>query len=263
MKILVAAKHVVDHNIQIRVLEDGSGVDIEHVKMSMNPFDEVALEAALRLKEQAIAKEIIVVSIGTRQAEQTLRTALAMGADRAILIVSEPVAASVAEPVLEPIVEPINVAKILAQIIKKENIQLALLGKQSIDGESNQTGQMLSYCLDWPLASFASDIEIKDLQATIRCETENGFLNIATTLPCVITCDLRLNEPRFSSMMGIMQARKKTIEELSIASFNIDLAPHLEIIKIEAPLARGNATGARILTNAAELITVLKQQQIL
>lgn len=263
MKILVAAKHVVDHNIQIRVLEDGSGVDIEHVKMSMNPFDEVALEAALRLKEQAIAKEIIVVSIGTRQAEQTLRTALAMGADRAILIVSEPVAASVAEPVLEPIVEPINVAKILAQIIKKENIQLALLGKQSIDGESNQTGQMLSYCLDWPLASFASDIEIKDLQATIRCETENGFLNIATALPCVITCDLRLNEPRFSSMMGIMQARKKTIEELSIASFNIDLAPHLEIIKIEAPLARGNATGARILTNAAELITVLKQQQIL
>lgn len=263
MKILVAAKHVVDHNIQIRVLEDGSGVDIEHVKMSMNPFDEVALEAALRLKEQAIAKEVIVVSIGTRQAEQTLRTALAMGADRAILIVSEPVAASVAEPVLEPIVEPINVAKILAQIIKKENIQLALLGKQSIDGESNQTGQMLSYCLDWPLASFASDIEIKDLQATIRCETENGFLNIATTLPCVITCDLRLNEPRFSSMMGIMQARKKTIEELSIASFNIDLAPHLEIIKIEAPLARGNATGARILTNAAELITVLKQQQIL
>lgn len=263
MKILVAAKHVVDHNIQIRVLEDGSGVDIEHVKMSMNPFDEVALEAALRLKEQAIAKEIIVVSIGTRQAEQTLRTALAMGADRAILIVSEPVAASVAEPVLEPIVEPINVAKILAQIIKKENIQLALLGKQSIDGESNQTGQMLSYCLDWPLASFASDIEIKDLQATIRCETENGFLNIATALPCVITCDLRLNEPRFSSMMGIMQARKKTIEELSIASFNIDLTPHLEIIKIEAPLARGNATGARILTNAAELITVLKQQQIL
>lgn len=263
MKILVAAKHVVDHNIQIRVLEDGSGVDIEHVKMSMNPFDEVALEAALRLKEQAIAKEVIVVSIGTRQAEQTLRTALAMGADRAILIVSEPVAASVAEPVLEPTVEPINVAKILAQIIKKENIQLALLGKQSIDGESNQTGQMLSYCLDWPLASFASDIEIKDLQATIRCETENGFLNIATALPCVITCDLRLNEPRFSSMMGIMQARKKTIEELSIASFNIDLAPHLEIIKIEAPLARGNATGARILTNAAELITVLKQQQIL
>lgn len=251
MKILVAAKHVVDHNIQIRVLEDGSGVDIEHVKMSMNPFDEVALEAAISLKEQNIAKEIIVVSIGRKTAEQTLRTALAMGADRAILVTSE------------NIIEPINVAKILSQIIEKEKITLALLGKQSIDGESNQVGQMLSYKLGWPLASFASGLKIEQDIAFVKCEAENGSQEIQMPLPAVITCDLHLNEPRFASMMGIMQARKKPIEQIDINSFGIDLSPHLEIIKLEPPQEHGNKDGAKILATVEELITELKQHSII
>ena len=243
MKILVPVKRVVDYNVKIRVKPDGSGVDLANVKMSMNPFDEIAVEEAVRLKEAGAAEEVVVVSIGPAQAQDTLRTALAMGADRAILIKAEDA------------VEPLSVAKLLKAVVDAEAPQLVLLGKQAIDDDSNQTGQMLAALLGWSQATFASEIKLDGGRATVTREVDGGLQVIEATLPTVVTVDLRLNEPRYASLPNIMKAKKKPLDDKTAADFGVSIAPRLKVLKTEEPAAR--SAGVKV-GSVAELVTKLK-----
>ena len=226
MKILVAVKRVIDYNVKVRVKADGSGVETANVKMSMNPFDEIAVEEAVRLKEAGTAAEVVAVSMGEAKCQETLRTALAMGADRAIHVLTEVA------------LEPLGVAKLLKAVAERENPDLVILGKQAIDDDCNQTGQMLAALLDWPQGTFASKIEIADASAQVTREIDGGLETVSVTLPAVITTDLRLNQPRYASLPNIMKAKKKPIEELSPESLGVDAAPRLEILKVEEPSVR-------------------------
>ena len=245
MKILVAVKRVVDYNVKVRVKSDHSGVDIANVKMSMNPFDEIAVEEAVRLKEAGIATEVVVVSAGPTQCQETLRTALAIGADRAILVESE------AE------LQPLAVAKLLKALCDKEQAQIVLLGKQAIDDDSNQTGQMLAALLDIPQATFASKVVIADGKATVTREVDGGLETIALSLPAVITTDLRLNEPRYVTLPNIMKAKKKTLEVLTPAALGVDITPRLKTLKVEEPPKR---TAGVMVADVAALVEKLKNE---
>ena len=226
MKILVPVKRVVDYNVKIRVKPDGSGVELANVKMSMNPFDEIAVEEALRLKEAGKAEEVVAVSIGPAKAEETLRTALAMGADRAILIEAEGT------------VEPLAVAKLLKAVVDEEKPELVILGKQAIDDDANQTGQMLGALLGWGQATFASKVELGDGKAEVTREVDGGLQTISIKLPAIVTTDLRLNEPRYASLPNIMKAKKKPLDTKSPADFGVDTAPRLKTLKVSEPPVR-------------------------
>lgn len=226
MKVLVAVKRVVDYNVKVRVKADKSGVETANVKFSMNPFDEIAVEEAVRLKEAGIASEIVVVSVGPQAATETLRTALAMGADRGILVQTE------AE------VQPLAVAKLLKVLAERDQPGLILLGKQAIDDDSNQTGQMLAALLGWPQGTFASKVSLADGTATVTREVDGGLETVALDLPAVVTADLRLNEPRYASLPNIMKAKKKPIETLTPEQLGIDVAPRLITLSVEEPAKR-------------------------
>jgi len=245
MKILVAVKRVVDYNVKVRVKSDNSGVDIANVKMSMNPFDEIAVEEAVRLKEAGIVTEIIVVSAGPTQCQETLRTALAIGADRAILVESD------------ADLQPLAVAKILKALADKEQAQMVILGKQAIDDDSNQTGQMLAALLDIPQATFASKVVIAEGKATVTREVDGGLETIALTLPAVITTDLRLNEPRYVTLPNIMKAKKKTLEIVKPEELGVDIAPRLKTLKVEEPPKR---TAGVMVADVAALVEKLKNE---
>ena len=245
MKILVAVKRVVDYNVKVRVKSDNSGVDIANVKMSMNPFDEIAVEEAVRLKEAGIVTEIIVVSAGPTQCQETLRTALAIGADRAILVESD------------ADLQPLAVAKILKALTDKERAQMVILGKQAIDDDSNQTGQMLAALLDIPQATFASKVVIAEGKATVTREVDGGLETIALTLPAVITTDLRLNEPRYVTLPNIMKAKKKTLEIVKSEELGVDIAPRLKTLKVEEPPKR---TAGVMVADVAALVEKLKNE---
>lgn len=226
MRILVAVKRVVDYNVKIRVKSDHSGVDLANVKMSMNPFDEIAVEEAVRLKEAGVATEVVVVSAGPTQCQETLRTAMAIGADRAILVEAD------------ADLQPLAVAKILQALSQKEEAQIIILGKQAIDDDSNQTGQMLASLMDIPQATFASKVVVADGKASVTREVDGGLETIAITLPAVITTDLRLNEPRYVTLPNIMKAKKKTLEIVKPEELGVDTAPRLKILKVEEPPKR-------------------------
>jgi electron transfer flavoprotein beta subunit len=245
MKILVPVKRVVDYNVKIRVKPDGSGVETANVKMSMNPFDEIAVEEAIRLKEAGAAKEIVAVSIGPQKAQETLRTALAMGADRAILIKTDIA------------VEPLTVAKILRKIADEENPGLIILGKQAIDDDSNQTGQMLAGLLGWPQATFASKVLPADGRLRVTREVDGGLQTLSLKLPAVVTTDLRLNEPRYASLPNIMKAKSKPLAEIDPATFGIDLEPRLKIVKTEEP---GSRKAGMKVKSVAELVEKLRNE---
>jgi electron transfer flavoprotein beta subunit len=245
MKLLVPVKRVVDFTVKVRVKPDGSGVDLENVKMSMNPFDEIAVEEAIRLKEREAATEIIAVSLGSAACQETLRTALAMGADRAILVETD------AE------LEPLAVAKLLKQIVLKEGPQLVILGKQAIDDDSNQTGQMLAALLDWPQATFASKLEIAGGKATVTREIDGGLETLELPLPAVITTDLRLNEPRYTTLPNIIKAKKRPLDTIPVADLQTEIAPRLKTLKVEAPHPR--KAGIRV-NSVEELITKLREE---
>ncbi|MCD1635108.1 electron transfer flavoprotein subunit beta/FixA family protein [Martelella mediterranea] len=245
MKILVPVKRVVDYNVKIRVKPDGTGVELANVKMSMNPFDEIAVEEALRLKEAGKAEEVVAVSIGPAKAEETLRTALAMGADRAILIATDET------------VEPLAVAKLLKKVAEEEAPQLVILGKQAIDDDSNQTGQMLAALLDWSQATFASKLELGEGDAKVTREIDGGLQTISVKLPAIVTTDLRLNEPRYASLPNIMKAKKKPLDKKTPADYGIDCARRLEVLKTEEPAAR--KAGIKV-ASAAELVDKLKNE---
>ena len=245
MKILVPVKRVVDYNVKIRVKPDGSGVDIANVKMSINPFDEIAVEEAIRLKEAGHAKEIIAVSIGPAKAQETLRTALAMGDDRAILYKTD----------LN--VEPLAVAKILKHAVEQEKPGLVVLGKQAIDGDSNQTGQMLAALLNWPQATFAFKVAAKDGALEVTREVHGGLQTLALKLPAIVTVDLRLNQPRYASLPNIMKAKKKPLDERDAAALGIDIAPKIKVIKTDEPPTR--KAGIKVKT-AGELVEKLRTE---
>ena len=230
MKVLVPVKRVIDYNVKVRVKADGSGVDLANVKMSMNPFDEIAVEEAIRLKEAGKADEIVVVSIGVKQAQETLRTALAMGADRAILVVA-------ADDVHTDI-EPLAVAKILAKVVEEEQPGLVLAGKQAIDNDMNATGQMLSALLGWSQGTFASELDIDGDNAVVTREVDGGLQTIKVKMPAIVTVDLRLNEPRYASLPNIMKAKKKPLDEKTADDYGVDVSPRLEIISTTEPAAR-------------------------
>jgi electron transfer flavoprotein beta subunit len=243
MKALVAVKRVVDYNVKIRVKADGTGVELANVKMSMNPFDEIGVEEAIRMKEAGKVTEIIVVSIGPAQASETLRTALAMGADRAILVKHDEV------------VEPLGVAKILKGIVEAEKPEIVILGKQAIDDDCNQTGQMLSALLGWPQATFCSKIELGSGDALVSREIDGGLQQIKVKLPMVVTTDLRLNQPRYASLPNIMKAKKKPSEEKTPADYGADVRPRLKVLKTEDPPKR--LAGVKV-ASVAELVSKLK-----
>ena len=245
MKVLVAVKRVVDYNVRIRVKSDGSGVDTDNVKMSMNPFDENAIEEALRMREAGIASEVIAISIGDKKSQETLRTALAMGADRAIHLESS-------DPV-----EPLGVAKLLEKIVEQESPEVVILGKQAIDDDSNQTGQMLAALLNWPQGSFASKATFDGRSISLTRETDSGLETLSLSLPAVITTDLRLNEPRYPKLPDIMKARKKPIDTIDATTMGVDIAPRLKVLKVTEPPAR--EPGIKV-ANAAELIDKLKNE---
>jgi electron transfer flavoprotein beta subunit len=245
MRILVPVKRVVDFNVKIRVKPDGSGVDLANVKMSMNPFDEIAVEEAVRLKEQGLADEVVVVSIGPAQAQETLRTALAMGADRAILIK------------VEGPVEPLAVAKLLRGVVAAEAPRLVLLGKQAIDDDANQTGQMLAALLGWAQATFASKLELGEDRARVTREVDGGLQAIEVMLPAIVTADLRLNEPRYASLPNIMKAKKKPLAETTAADYGVSVAPRLKLLATEEPAVR--KAGLRV-GSVAELLDKLKTE---
>ena len=245
MKILVPVKRVVDYNVKIRVKSDGSGVELANVKMSMNPFDEIAVEEALRLKEKGQATEIVCVSIGPAQATETIRTGLAMGADRGILVKTDAV------------LEPLAVAKILKAIVEQEKPALVILGKQAIDDDCNQTGQMLAALLGWPQGTFASKLVIAGDGVEVTREVDGGLQTVRLKSPAVVTTDLRLNEPRYASLPNIMKAKKKPIEEKTPESYGVDIAPRLEVIKTAEPPVR--KAGVKVKT-IAELIDKLKNE---
>ena len=245
MKILVPVKRVVDYNVKIRVKADGSGVELANVKMSMNPFDEISVEEALRLKEAGKASEVVVVSIGPAKAEETLRTALAMGADRAVLVETDDA------------VEPLAVAKILKGVAEAEQPGLVIVGKQAIDDDSNQTGQMLAALLGWPQATFASKVEVGGDGVQVTREIDGGLETLALPLPAVITTDLRLNEPRYATLPNIMKAKKKPLETVKPAELGVDVAPRLTTLKVVEPAAR--SAGIRV-ADVAQLIDKLKNE---
>jgi electron transfer flavoprotein beta subunit len=245
MKILVAVKRVVDYNVKIRVKSDHSGVDLANVKMSMNPFDEIAVEEAVRLKEAGVATEVVVVSAGPTQCQETLRTALAIGADRAILVETD------AE------VQPLAVAKILKALSEKEQAQIVILGKQAIDDDSNQTGQMLASLMDIPQATFASKVVVADGKANVTREVDGGLETIAITLPAVITTDLRLNEPRYVTLPNIMKAKKKILEIIKPEELGIDITPRLKTLKVEEPPKRSAGV---MVADVAALVDKLKNE---
>ena len=248
MKVLVPVKRVVDYNVKIRVKQDGTGVELANVKMSMNPFDEIAIEEAIRLKEAGKATEIIAVSIGPQQASETIRTALAMGADRGILVK------------VDQIVEPLAVAKILKAIVDAEKPGLVILGKQAIDDDCNQTGQMLAALLGWPQATFASKLVFEGDAALVTREVDGGLETLKLKLPLVVTTDLRLNEPRYPSLPNIMKAKKKPLEIKKPADYGVDIAPRLKVLKtVEPP---GRKAGVKV-ANAAELVAKLKEVGVL
>src|SRR5213595_59166 len=226
MKVLVAVKRVVDYNVKVRVKSDGTGVDIANVKMRMNPFDEIAVEEAVRLKEKGVATEVIAVSCGVAQCQETLRTAMAIGADRAILV----------ETTDE--LQPLSVAKLLKAIVDKEQPGLVILGKQAIDDDCNQTGQMLAALADLPQATFASKVEVADGKAKVTREVDGGLETLEVTLPAVITTDLRLNEPRYVTLPNIMKAKKKPLETLKPADLGVDVTPRLKTLKVSEPPKR-------------------------
>jgi electron transfer flavoprotein beta subunit len=242
-------KRVIDYNVKVRVKGDGSGVDLANVKMSMNPFDEIAVEEAIRLKERGAAEEIVVVSVGVKQAQETLRTALAMGADRAILVVAT-------EDVNQD-VEPLAVAKILRAIVDVEAPGLVIAGKQAIDNDMNATGQMLAALLGWPQATFASEVAIADGKATVTREVDGGLQTVDVQLPAVVTVDLRLNEPRYASLPNIMKAKKKPLEERTPADYGVDVTPRLKVVRTVEPATR--KAGVRV-GSVDELIAKLKTE---
>ncbi|NZD48688.1 electron transfer flavoprotein subunit beta/FixA family protein [Rhizobium leguminosarum] len=245
MKILVPVKRVIDYNVKIRVKPDGSDVELSNVKMSMNPFDEISVEEALRLKEAGLAQEVVVVSIGPAKAEETLRNALAMGADRAILVETDDT------------VEPLAVAKILKSVAEAERPGLIIVGKQAIDDDSNQTGQMLAALLNWAQGTFASKIVIEDGKATVIREVDGGLQTISIKLPAVVTTDLRLNEPRYASLPNIMKAKKKPLDKTSPSAFGVSTAPRLKVLKTEEP--SGRKAGIKV-KSVAELVEKLKSE---
>ena len=245
MKVLVPVKRVVDYNVKIRVKADGSGVELANVKMSMNPFDEIAVEEAIRLKEAGKATEIVAVSIGPQQASETIRTALAMGADRGILVKTD-------APV-----EPLAVAKILKALVDAEKPGLVILGKQAIDDDSNQTGQMLAALLGWPQGTFASKLAIEGDAISVTREVDGGLQTVKLKSPAIVTTDLRLNEPRYASLPNIMKAKKKPIDDKSPADVGVDIAPRLEILKTVDP--PGRKAGVKV-ASVAELVAKLKNE---
>jgi electron transfer flavoprotein beta subunit len=245
MKILVPVKRVVDYNVKIRVKPDGSGVDLANVKMSMNPFDEIAVEEAIRLKEAGKATEIVAVSIGPQQASETIRTALAMGADRGILVKTDTT------------VEPLAVAKILKALVEAEKPGLVILGKQAIDDDSNQTGQMLAALLGWPQGTFASKLAIDDDAILVTREVDGGLQTVKLKSPAIVTTDLRLNEPRYASLPNIMKAKKKPIDEKAPGDVGVDISPRLEVLKTVDP--PGRKAGVKV-GSVAELVAKLKNE---
>ena len=248
MKVLVPVKRVIDYNVKVRVKADGSGVDLANVKMSMNPFDEIAVEEAIRLKEAGKADEVVVVSIGVKQAQETLRTALAMGADRAILVV--------ASDDVHNDIEPLAVAKILKAVIAEEAPGLVIAGKQAIDNDMNATGQMLSALLGWSQAAFASHLDIQGDHALVTREVDGGLQTIKVKLPTIVTADLRLNEPRYASLPNIMKAKKKQLDEKTAADYGVDVTPRLTVVKTTEPAAR--AAGIKV-GSVDELVAKLKE----
>ena len=245
MKILVPVKRVVDYNVKIRVKPDGSGVELANIKMSMNPFDEIAVEEAIRLKEAGTATEIVAVSIGPQQASETIRTALAMGADRGILVKADGV------------VEPLAVAKILKAIVDAEKPGLVILGKQAIDDDSNQTGQMLAALLGWAQGTFASKQTIEGDSISVIREVDGGLQTVKLKMPAIVTTDLRLNEPRYASLPNIMKAKKKPLEEKTPADYSVDISPRLQVVKTSEPA--GRKSGAKV-ASVAELVSKLKNE---
>jgi len=247
MKVLVPVKRVIDYNVKVRVKPDQTGVDLANVKMSMNPFDEIATEEAVRLKEKGVASEVIAVSIGPQQAQETIRTALAMGADRGILITSD------------TDVDPLGVAKILKAVIAEEKPDLVIMGKQAIDGDNNAVGQMLAALLDWPQATFASKIEVSGDKASVTREIDGGLQTLEISLPAVITADLRLNEPRYASLPNIMKAKKKEIAMKTAAEYGVDVTSKLKVLKVAEPPKR--SAGVKV-ADAAELVSKLKSEGV-
>jgi electron transfer flavoprotein beta subunit len=245
MKVLVPVKRVVDYNVKVRVKSDGSGVDIANVKMSMNPFDEIAMEEAVRLKEGGKVTEVVAVTCGVTQAQETLRTALAIGADRGILV----------ETGAE--VEPLAVAKVLKALAEKEQPQLVILGKQAIDDDSNQTGQMLASLLGWPQATFASKVVLEEGKVTVTREVDGGLETVQLALPAIVTTDLRLNEPRYVTLPNIMKAKKKTIDNVKPEDLGVDVTPRLKTIKVSEPAKR---TAGVIVPDVATLVQKLRTE---
>ncbi|MBE7940599.1 MULTISPECIES: electron transfer flavoprotein subunit beta/FixA family protein [Ramlibacter] len=245
MKVLVPVKRVVDYNVKVRVKSDNTGVDIANVKMSMNPFDEIAVEEAVRLKEKGVATEVIAVSCGVAQCQETLRTAMAIGADRAILVETNDE------------LQPLSVAKLLAALVAKEQPGLVILGKQAIDDDANQTGQMLAALCDMPQATFASKVEVADGKARVTREVDGGLETVAITLPAVVTTDLRLNEPRYVTLPNIMKAKKKPLETVKPADLGVEVKPHLKTLKVTEPPKR--SAGIKV-PDVATLVNKLKTE---
>ena len=245
MKILVAVKRVIDYNVQIRVKEDGTGVNTDNVKMATNPPDDNAVEEAVKLKETGKAKEVIVVTVGEKKAQESVRKALAVGVDRGIHIMAE------------NYIEPLGVAKILKKVVEKEKPDLVFMGKQAIDDDCNQTGQMLSAMLGWPQGTFASKIELKDKSMQVTREVDEGLETIEINLPAIVTCDLRLNEPRYASLPNIMKAKKKPIEQLIAKDLGVDITNRIQQLKVEEPPKR---KGGIKVANVAELVSKLKNE---
>ena len=245
MKIIVPIKRVVDYNVKVRVRPDGMGVDTANVKMSMNPFDEIAVEEAVRLKEKGTATEIVAVSCGVAACQETLRTALALGADRAVLVQTDTE------------LQPLAVAKLLRAIVEKESPGLVILGKQAIDDDANQTGQMLAALLDWPQATFASKVDIADSKATVKREVDGGLETVEVALPAVVTTDLRLNEPRYATLPNIMKAKKKPLETLTPEALGVDVAPRLKTLRVTEPAKRKG--GGRV-ADVKELVAKLRNE---
>ncbi len=243
MKILVPVKRVVDYNVKIRVKADGSGVELANVKMSMNPFDEIAVEEALRLREAGKATEVVVVSIGPQQAAETIRTGLAMGADRGILVK------------VDGVVEPLAVAKLLKKLVEQEKPDLVILGKQAIDDDCNQTGQMLAALLGWPQGTFASKVALDSGSVDVTREVDGGLQTVTLKLPAIVTTDLRLNEPRYASLPNIMKAKKKPLDETSAETLGVDVSPRLKVLKTAEPA--GRSAGIKV-GSPAELVSKLK-----
>ncbi len=245
MKVLVPIKRVIDYNVKVRVKPDQSGVDLANVKMSMNPFDEIAVEEAIRLKEKGVASEVVIVSIGPEKAQEQIRQALAMGGDRGLLIKTDET------------IEPLGVAQLLAKVVAEESPELVILGKQAIDDDSNQTGQMLAALLGWPQATFASVVEKDGEMLKVTREIDGGLQTLELALPAVVTTDLRLNEPRYASLPNIMTAKRKTLDVKEAADFGVDLAPRLAVLKVAEPPKR--EAGIKV-ADAAELVAKLKAE---